>query len=482
MELTPKYKAFIDELDSSIYTPDNLLDKHKKICDKYFESLEKEGGLSLKLFRLEHEVIEINKSISGGLTPKLSGTKTNDNGEEVDFIWPDYELYDEESLNYFLERFNDSTNTFLRTHYGLMAFNSDLLKHNELKAKLIEVLFENAQECFKKLGEADKQYKSTYYISENLRDAFELAVLARNLNKAEDIVRFVQGQFDSTSPDGDGYYTFFYLITDFYLDYKKELSRYLDVTLFLKKVFSDAEVLVQKDDYSGAMVLLKKGLLIVQKHEDIPNEVWQKKIGECYEKLGDKEIERENYFGCSNYDKAGKYFQESGEKELQERVLKKYEDSSGKIELGLFTSELSDEEVDDLDNWIDNIVAKNDPALILSLSTLKPNMLPVQQIRENAKELPKGFWIEHVSPALMDKYGRIAERYETELQKEEYRFWELFGHNLQFSSKIAFSATVKAFQKGVIDIHHVIGGLSVSWLNEPIKRYYNGKDGPSYKN
>jgi hypothetical protein len=475
MEYSEQYSRFINDLDSLELEPENAREKIKEVCDQYIETLKTDSASLYKFFLLEHENIHLTKSVSGGFNPMLSGTRINEEGEEVEYIWPDYNAYDSSSYEYFFDRFQNSKNDFLRANYGLTAYIAGYLKHNDVKRELIQVLNNVAQKEFKAIDLSKREHASYYFISENLRNAFELAITSRTMTLAEDIVRFIRAQFDSLEPRENGYYTFFYLLCDLYAEHKKDIDRYLDVNDFIKKTESDSNLLSADDDLSGALILARKGLAITQKYDCIPKKPWQIRIAETLEKIGDNEISRNNFFGCTNYQEAGEFYNAAGEPLLEQAVLKKYEEAQGKIELELFTSEMSDSEVEDLDNWIDTLVDQNDPALILSLWTLRSNITSIASIRNSVENSPSSF-IDHFTSHSINKFGDTVERYETDEQKKDFKFWEQFKFSFQFSGKIAFSATIRAIKKNVISVDHLIGFLRVSWFNEPVKRLYQGKE------
>lgn len=475
MQLTGLYLDFLKELDSQELTPDNIREGIKEVCEKHHEIVKNDSTDSYKYFLLEKENIHITKSVTGGFSPMMSGTKKNDKGEDVEHIWPDFNEYDSESYDYFLYRFQNTENNYLKANYGLTAYIGGSLKHIKDKQLLVQILYEVARELLKLINSAKHSFKFKNLISDFLRDAFELAVNSKMMSKVEDIITFIRAEFDSLSPSDKEYYTFFYLLSDLYLDHKKEIDRYLNSKEFIDKINSDLQSLRQKENASAALILARIGLSIVQKYEKIPNQPWQKLIGELLEQIGDNEVTRGNKFGSSNYLEAGEFYKLVGEKELEQKVIAKYEAVRGQIELGLFTSQLSDSEADDLDNWIDNLVGRNDPGVIISLWLLRHNIPSIAKIWIDIDNSQRTF-LDEISAHTVNKFGDTAERYETKEQKREHKFWKQFAFDFQFASKIAFSATVKAIKNDVISTEHLIVFLKTTWLNDPIKRVYQGKE------
>lgn len=475
MKYTQPYLDFLNELDTKILTPKNIREVVKDVLEKHHEILKSDGEISYKYFLLESENIHISKSVSTGFSPMMSGTKKNEKGQDVETIWPDYQAYDQTSHDYFFDRFKNSTNKFLKCNYGLTVYIGGNLKHNRDKHDLVQSLFDVAQHTLKVNRDSKRTYKDFFIVSDFLRNAFDLAAKYKIMSKVDDIIKFVRAQFDSLTPNDDEYYTFFYLLTDLYTEHKKDIDKLLDVRDFINKIESDSQLLSQEEDFSGALILARKGLIIVEKYNNIPNKAWQKRIGKLLELVGDKEIERGNKFGCTNYQQAGEYYKAAGESMLEKAVISKYEFTRGRVELGLVSSNLSNSEVDDLENWIDSLVDKKNPVLIFSLWTLRTNITPINDIWTNVENAPDSF-LDRISSHTINKFGDISEKYDTDSQNKVFKFWQEFIFSFQLSSKIAFRTTVKAIKMEVISGEDLIGFLRSTWLNEPIIRMYQGNE------
>ncbi|MDF1676223.1 MAG: hypothetical protein P1U44_10950 [Vicingaceae bacterium] len=472
MNYTKAYKTFIDELDVCILTPDNIREEIKRIYDNHYDAIKADSEQSLKYFNLEYELIHISKSITGGFKPNMSGTNVNDEGEEVEVIWPDFREYDEESFTYFLERFTTTKNLMLKYQYGLMSYINGDMKHNDLKQKLIKSLIDCANHVLAIKKDAKHKYKYTHVIIENYRSAFEIAVKANFKDQIKDILLFLYDKYEHSDINEESTFSFFYLLFDLFSNYFKEYKNYISLDDLLQKIYSDAQKQIQVKDLSDAEILLKKALIVAQKNNAPIKTQIQKEIGATLESKADKEIGNGNYFGCQIYAEAALFYKEAGASQQEQEVLKKYEDSRGKIKLEHYRSKLTEEESQDLNNWIENLIEKNNPGLLIHLLTLKSNIQTIAEIKAISDPVPKHFLSSFASPQLLDKYGNTVERYETDEQRMDYRFWEHFSHNLQLSEQIAFATTIRAIEKRVLNSNMIIGFLKVSWLNEPITRQY----------
>lgn len=476
MNFSAKYRAFLLALESLHLTPDNIRESIKELCDKFSDSIKEQSEDDFKRLILESELIHVNKSISGGLTPTMSGTRKNEDGEEEEVIWPDYRKYSQKDQIYLLERFKTSSNDTLKNQYGLYSIITDNLRHNDLKEDLVKSLINEALNCYGTIDEAEKRYKFTYQVSENLRNAFHISVKSRFDVHLSTIINFIHDELKKLKPSDDNYFAFFYLLTDLFFDQKKIISKVISVEEFLDKTFEDAIIYLDEGELSGSLILLKKGLAITSKVASDQSVKWMAEIARALELSGDREVERKNYFGVSHYQDASEYYKQAGNTTKEQEVLSKYEQSIGKTKLDDYSQELTEEQSNDLNNWIDKIVKKKEFGLILGLWTLKPNISAIKKTMELTEEEPESFFLKDSPQALLDKTGATAEFYKTKEEKRIYRFWEQFGMELQLSAKIAYVATLKSLDIGAINSQMVVAFLRGSWLNEPMTRFYNGEE------
>lgn len=265
MNFTTIYKTFLAELDACKLTPDNIREEIKQICDKHFDAIKADSEQSLKFFHLEHELIHINKSISGGFSPSMTGTDTNEEGEEIEVIWPDFRKYDEESYTYFQERFVSTKNQMLKYQYGLMSYINGSIKHNDLKQELIKSLIDCANHVLLIKKDARRRYKYTYIVVENYRSAFEIAVKGNFKGQIKNILLFLYDKYEQSEINEESTFSFFYLLFDLFSSSQKEFKSYISTDDFLKKIYGDAQSKIQTNDLSDAEILLKKQLSLHKK-------------------------------------------------------------------------------------------------------------------------------------------------------------------------------------------------------------------------
>jgi hypothetical protein len=134
---TPTYQSFLKELEGLNPEPESVRELFHSVINKYYDKI-KRTDYSKYLF-LEHEMFHIRKSVSGGFSPQSTSIKKAE-GVEIEVIWPDYNQYDEDSFQYYKDRFHKSNNVFLKPQYGLMCYIHGNLRDNRDKMSLVESL------------------------------------------------------------------------------------------------------------------------------------------------------------------------------------------------------------------------------------------------------------------------------------------------------------------------------------------------------
>lgn len=470
------YKQLLNELDKLELKPENGKEVFQQTLDKYSDKIKQTSDF--KFFLLEHEIYHIGKSVSNGFSPMMSGTKRNEEGQEEQVIWPDFNKYDEESFKYYDERFVSSNNPYLKSQYGLMTYIYGNLKNNTQKSLLVETLIKYAYSCYSDKTDT-KSYKNEHIFSECIRNAFEIAVKSKFSTQIEEILNFLFDKYKLLTTSDYFYYSIFDLISDLVLTNKKEVGQTIDINVLSQKIYNDFKKSDNSTNLHSSIRSLKKGLGIAVKYNLSNTTQWQKEIGEMLESAADEEINRKNFFGASMYEQAAQFYKDAKEPELVKNVLLKYQASRTLIKLDSFRSELSDEEIDSIEDYIEGMVNKKNPILIILLWTLRPNIRPIANIRFETAPEPKDF-LSGIGTETIDKYGNTAERYQTPDQLKEHRFWEQYGMELNFASKLSYKATLKAIKSGVINSNAVIAYLKTTWLNNVVQHYYHGEPHSHY--
>jgi hypothetical protein len=300
-----------------------------------------------------------------------------------------------------------------------------------------------------------------------LKNATEISSNAKFNETTTSVTTNLNNIFLGLSTNDPRYYTVIYLLEEIVL-LKNVIT---DVSPILHKVMSDGNILYDQGDFHTAIRVLNIGLRIATKHGKSDLTTWYDKLGLISESAGDKEIAIKNFFGSSFYEQAADFFKLSKNSDAMRRALLKFQEARSRIQLELFTSELSNEEKISIEAYTRRILDKNNPILIFHIWTLRPNISEISEIRKHTDPEPNDpFW--DIGLDAIDKFGNTVERYQTRDQQKEQRFWEAFGYELNFASKLSYKLTIEALEEGRINSEILITFLEITWLNQPIVRYY----------
>lgn len=440
---------------------------NKEYAEEFKNAAEEE---SLSKLLLENDLININKSIDAGLTPTSTGVSKGENGEEIEIIWPDYTKYGEKEHSYFLERYKETTNLQLKVEYGLFLFISKYLQHIDDRKKLFLEIWDSIMLIYNsKLSNTNR-----YFFSGLIKNGFSLCVKSKFENAIATIVSFLQDEFLKKGIKDDGYYTIFYLLIELFSQYKKNVKSLVSAEKIIQKAISDAKLLEQNKELNSAENIITRLLKFKSDYQIEPSISLENYLGILYEKIADKENKNKNYMGSSHYyNKSITYFRLAKDVSEVNRVQKKYEASSGKIKLGLIRSELSEEETEDINRWINKVVEVASAKEIIFLWGLYSH-ISSKGLVEEIESRPKS-WQNLMTHSSMDKFGNTIEKFITDEELKENQFWFEYGIQYKTAIQIFFPILIRKFDTKKLTKEDIISHFEKSWLNEPIQRFYNSK-------
>jgi|GEM_PF-5352016 len=465
--MTDIYQSFLNQIDNATSNPTLLRDFFHKA---WKDQKERNDNLEdIDLLRLEHEMFHIGKSASGGFSPKNTDFVKKEDGSEEEVIWPDYRKYEESDYIYYLDRFRTTTNPFLKCQYGLICYIGRYLKDNREQMNLVNVLFDYSISSYEELKKSDSNSRNGFWIVFSLRSAFEITVKSKLVDKRLEIQTFLENEFLDLSTEMPMYYHFFQILTDLILENKKTFSE-STLKKIISKILEDTDL---HGDNSTAVEHLIKGLAIVTRYKLDDKITWHKKIGVILEKSGDNEIERENYFGYDLFARAADHFRAAKSKEAVNRVTLKHQKAIGRIQLDLHKTKLSDCEKQSIDEYYQGIIKSRDPALILNVLTLRPNVGDINVIKSTLETEPDDF-LSAIGLDALNKFGYRVERYETKDQLKAHSFWNQFAMEVTFASGLAHNLTARALDEKFINGEIFLDYLQNTWLSTPRVQYaYN---------
>lgn len=469
---TKLFKEYIKKLEIVQPFSSRLHSSYGNINKEYAQKFKKkqEEEESLSKLSLENDLIHINKSIDAGLIPTTSGIGKDEDGKEIEVIWPDFKKYGAKEHSYFLERYNETKNIQLKVEYGLFLYISKHLQHIDDRKKLFSDIWSSIILIYN----SNLNITNRYYFSGLIKNAFALCIKSKFENEIKTLVSFLQDEFLKKDIKDDGYYTLFYLILELFSQHKKTVKSLVEADKIIQKAISDAKLLEQNDELNSTESMITRLLKFKTDYQVKPSISLENYLGTLYEKIADKENENKNYMGSSHhYNKSITYFRLAKKNSEVDRIQKKYEASSGKIKLGLVKSELPEKETEDINNWINKVVEEASADQIIYLWGLYSHISSKNRI-EDIENRPKS-WQNLMSHSSMDKFGNTIENFITDEELKENQFW--FEYSIQYKTAIQMflPILIKKFVAKKLSKEDIIVHFEKSWLSEPIQRFYNSK-------
>lgn len=149
---------------------------------------EKEDFKTLQFSELERQAFSITKSFEkiedpyqgtiNGLSWKMSGTQTFEDGSTAPLYWPDVRNLKDEDFQYFERRYKACKNLYAKTEFGLLIYfgaRTAYSKHIDFKKSLFKELFDLSQYYLSKAKNPDdnNHYILDYFTT--FKNAFLIA-------------------------------------------------------------------------------------------------------------------------------------------------------------------------------------------------------------------------------------------------------------------------------------------------------------------
>ncbi len=469
-------------------------DTYQNEVNKYFQKLSGElydadrSDLS-KLSNLNREVFAFNKSFRiisddsngvirekiEGLGPMLEGNQTLENGDIVPMVWPDISKYDDSDFEYIQTRFNESSNLYFKSEYGLILYLSGFNRHNDFKYELASILYSLCQNYYQTFLSGNDMYFSIYFRK------LESAISIIESNKSDDQFRHLLDKMTDFTfrnfmkiENANLYATryaidFINLILTRFKFYKDKF----DYTLLFNKVNDicathtgnrlDASVSI----FIMCDRLVKKG---IARTED-----WMLRIAKAYEALGDNAASENRLSAISYIEQAMKFYSKSITPEESVRIEKKYNDLRGKIALGTTKTAMPDEYVQEVKRKISETIAELSPADVVMFLAEFPMLKSLEEVRKDVELLKsESAFFSMLPSSVMDKFGNTVKKYYSSDEIEEKNLLDTYGLSLQLAMQEVVAFIFEAIQSDKLNPEEIIAFLNSSWLNEPVTRMYNG--------
>lgn len=469
------YQKAIDESD---FDAKNERKEVRALLQEYAEKMNTQSDAEgLRYLQLESDLHSITKSVTDGLSPVLQQTRQTEDGRTVEVLWPDYSAYGKDECDYFEKRYNQTQNIFFKTEYGLLLFLKQRLQHNNDRIALANNLIDLAKIYHKKMLANDSEPLYSYAFHKRLSDALSILIKAASLQTDfKAFIKLVEDWFLNWPVDNKSYVSFTYFITQVFAENKKRLQGIIDVDKILSKLENGINHFASSNT-RVAISISEKAVLFSSAFKPHDKQKYIAQLASFYEAEGDLEIQNGRAVGAiKDYEDALSCFTQLKDTVSIERVSKKYEANKGKFEMGTVSVETDEDTSTKITTFINNIVAKKSPELIISCLCGYHIIGTAKSFKAQAnKSVNSNDITNFCTLQSLDKFGNTLRVYTTKEDREFYHLANAINLSHQTSSQIMFQILWRSLKAGFFSFHDVKTALEKTWLNQPVEWMRHGK-------
>ena len=418
--------------------------------------------------RIEQEVMGASKSLEGKIGYHISGVRQDEEGNEQPFGWPDTSAYGPAEYAYLKQRFQATTNLFLRREYGLFLYLRKQGGRPEEVATLVSDLFALSREYFRlEAGESPARHYLLFAV-QNLALAFRIAanrqrdaVVAALLPPMLDFLLVTQQHWDATRPGSPMLLgTFTSLVAE-----QLHLFQQADLLLtFLDQNRPLIEVL-RRLYLHGAMEVAQATAEVAQQAK-LDARPWQLLVADYYEQLAVEALARQSSAAVSFTQQALRLNQELGEAVAVERLARQYQELRTAFHLDEVVAEVPVEQVQARMAEVQRLVEQNSEAQLVALLAAAPMFPAIQAVRDYEQTAATSF-TDMFPTVVQDKHGNPVQTFTTKQEKQEFRVLNAYGLLGQLATQTLVQLVVTAYKADKLHLTDVMHYLADSWLGQP---------------
>jgi hypothetical protein len=448
---------------------------------------EKKDFKTLEISELERQAFSITKSFDkvedsdngtiNGLSWKMSGTQTFEDGSTGPLYWPDVRNLKDEDFQYFEERYKSCENLYAKTEFGLLVYfgsRTAYSKHTDFKKALFKELFDLSQSYLNKAKNPDDKnhYILDYFTT--FKKAFLIAENSKLTEELDQIINSVSKTHNEWDITMDGTLRVLIDLASLTSEYFKVFKNKVDYDKILIKNTEGAEEL-EKTHTWGAIYVTDVNIDIAKKtNKEIDSFLEYK--AELYLKLSDNAEKGNNMAAVTFTENALRLYQQLKNKEKIAEVEKKYSEQRGKFKLATIRQDFPKEHTDKITENIKEIVSTGNENDIIHYLIITPWYSKIENIQSMADDTKKrSALMSMFGSSILDKYGNTIDTFYTEEEKDAFNFWQSYGFNFQVGTQTMHQFFIEAYKAGKISYSSILTYLEKTWLNEPIIRNYNGE-------
>lgn len=480
-------EQFYKKLNESDYDGRSSHDINSELQKVSTELNEKKDFKTLEISELERQAFAITKSFDkvddsdngtiNGLSWKMSGTQTFEDGSTGPLYWPDVTKLKDEDFQYFEERYKSCENLYAKTEFGLLVYfgaRTAFSKHTDFKKTLFKELFDLSQYYLNKAKNTDDK---NHYILDYFTTFKKALLIAHNSKLTEEldqIINSVSETHNEWDVTMDGTLRTLIDLSSLTSEYFKVFKNKVDYDKILIKNKQGAEEL-EKTHIWGAIYVTDVNIDIAKKTNKGIDSFLEYKA-ELYLKLSDNAESGNNMAAVTFTENALRLYQQLKNKEKIVEVEKKYSEQRGKFKLATIKQDFPKEHTDRITENIKEIVSTGNEIDIIHYLIITPWYSKIENIQSMADDTKKrSALMSMFGSSILDKYGNTIDTFYTEEEKDAFNFWQSYGFNFQVGTQTMHQFFIEAYKAGKISYNSILTYLEKTWLNEPIIRNYNGE-------
>lgn len=480
-------EQFYKKLNQSDYDSRSSHEINSELQQVSTKLNEKKDFKTLEISELERQAFSITKSFDkvedsengtiNGLSWKMSGTQTLEDGSTGPLYWPDVRNLKDEDFQYFEERYKSCENLYAKTEFGLLVYfgsRTAYSKHTDFKKALFKELFDLSQSYLNKAKNPDDKnhYILDYFTT--FKKAFLIAENSKLTEELDQIINSVSKTHNEWDITMDGTLRVLIDLASLTSEYFKVFKNKVDYDKILIKNTEGAEEL-EKTHTWGAIYVSDVNIDIAKKtNKEIDSFLEYK--AELYLKLSDNAEKGNNMAAVTFTENALRLYQQLKNKEKIAEVEKKYSEQRGKFKLATIRQDFPKEHTDKITENIKEIVSTGNENDIIHYLIITPWYSKIENIQSMAEDTKKrSALMSMFGSSILDKYGNTIDTFYTEEEKDAFNFWQSYGFNFQVGTQTMHQFFIEAYKSGKISYSSILAYLEKTWFNQPIIRNYNGE-------
>jgi hypothetical protein len=432
----------------------------------------------LRLSDRERQVFAFNKSPNNQLSCQMAGTKTNEDGTEVPFEWPDIGDFSQQDFEHILARFETCKNLYSKTEYGLFLFYSGHLMHNGKVLELADALFKLCQKYLDIASQGGDGNHFVLYLNNSLDNLLYITNNRKTDRKLEEfffnVISFIEKTHRHWNLELNSGMRAIIDLTEFFIKYFERLVGIIDLNNILERNWELAQHL-SKQNSQGTIYVADISIRLSRKLKTDYLK-WDQIKAEQYEKLGRDSIAKNNPVAASFFQKALILYKKIKFADKVKELEVLYDNQRSESHYQTITEHLPTDEVKRILDNINSFLSSSSDENVVKTLLLTPMISPLERIRKFSEESFKENLLINLLPtSIQDKFGNTIGIYSTEEERKHFSLLKAYDFELQIATTTIVEFFLEAYRREKISTETILGLLSQTWIGTGGERIRDGK-------